>query len=329
MESSDLALLLALDALLQESSVTRAARRLGLSTPAMSHTLARIRERFGDPMLVRSGRAMVLTTRAQAIKPRVRSLVEQADQVFRFEESFSSETVDRTFVVNATDYVLLVLGGALDRMARSQAPNLRLRFVPNTLDDAEMLRHGGSDLAIGIYGDLPPELMTRTLVTDRFVCVLRKKHPLAQRRMTLKRYTDLEHVQVAPRGQPGGYVDGLLRERELERRVVRAVPSFQFAAALVAKSDYVLTLSQRAAIKLAGPLGLVIVEPPLKLEPYALSMVWHPRMDADPAHRWFRELWVQAADEVAGDKHAGARRRLDRSDPTSGSAARRRPAGRR
>ncbi|MDA0267689.1 MAG: LysR family transcriptional regulator [Cyanobacteria bacterium] len=307
MNVSDLSLLIALDALLQESSVTRAAQRVGLSTPAMSHALARIRDRLGDPLLVRAGQGMVLTTRAQTLKPRVHSLVAQAEQLFTLGDTFSPETVDREFVINVTDYVHFVMGRALDRMARQQAPQLRLRFVPTTIDDAEMLRQGNTDLAIGVYDELPPELMTQTLLTDRHVCVLRKGHALAGQRMTLKRFVGLDHVQVAPRGQPGGYMDDLLRGRGLERRVLRAVPSFQVAAALVADSDYVLTLSRRVAIMLATSLELAIVEPPFKLEPYAVNLVWHPRVDADPAHRWLRGLWIAAAAEATGDDHVGAR----------------------
>ncbi|ESA36368.1 family transcriptional regulator [Leptolyngbya sp. Heron Island J] len=307
MNVSDLSLLIALDALLQESSVTRAARRVGLSTPAMSHALARMRDRLGDPLLVRAGQGMVLTTRAQILKPRVHSLVAQAEQLFTLGDTFSPETVDREFVINVTDYVHFVMGSALDRMVRQQAPQLRLRFVPATDEDAEALRQGSTDLAIGVYDELPPEIMTQILITDRPVCVLRKGHALAGQRMTLKRFVGLDHVQVAPRGRPGGRMDDLLHARGLERRVLRAVPSFQAAAALVADSDYVLTLSRRVAIILAASLELVIVEPPLKLEPYAVNLIWHPRVDADPAHRWLRELWVAAAAEVTGDNHVGAR----------------------
>lgn len=303
MNVSDLSLLIALDALLQESSVTRAAERVGLSTPAMSHTLARIRDRLNDPILVRAGQGMVLTTRAQTLKPRVHSLVAQAEQLFTLGDTFSPKTVDREFVVNVTDYVHFVMGSALDRMARQQAPRLRLRFAPATRDDAKALRQGSTDLAIGVYDELPPEIMTRTLITDRPVCVLRKGHALTRQRMTLKRFVGLDHVQVAPRGRPGGRMDDLLRARGLERRVLRVVPTFQAAAALVADSDYVLTLSRRVAIILAASFELVIVEPPLNLEPYAVNLIWHSRVDADPAHRWLRGLWVAAAAEAVGDEH--------------------------
>src|SRR5262249_17459457 len=153
MEPSDLALLVTLDALLQEGSVTGAARRVGLSTPAMSHALARIRLRLGDPLLVRSGRGMVLTPRAEALRPRVHTVVSEARQVLEPERPFAPAQLQRAFVVHATDYVLAVLGLAVDRILQGEAPLVSLRFVPNTPDDPALLRDGGSDLAVGIYGD--------------------------------------------------------------------------------------------------------------------------------------------------------------------------------
>ncbi|MBX3269246.1 MAG: LysR family transcriptional regulator [Sandaracinaceae bacterium] len=319
MESSDLAQLVTLDALLTEESVSGAARRLGLSTPAVSHALARLRERFDDPLLVRAGRTMVLTPRALALRPAVRDAVTVAARVFTRPEPFDPARLSRTFALSATDYVLVVVGPALEARVRAGAPGLDLRFVPNAVDDAERLRRGETDLAVGIYGELPPELRTRVLLTDRLVCVVREGHPRVGRRLGLDAFVRLDHVQVAPRGQPGGYLDDALAERGLARRVVRAVPYFQVALAMVAASDDVLTVSERIARALAPGLGLRIVEPPLPLAPFALSMVWHPRFDADAAHAWLRERLVDAASEVAPVRHEGARRRLD-----AGEAGRRR-----
>lgn len=324
MESTDLGLLVPLDALLQESSVTGAARRVGLSTPAMSHALARIRERLGDPILVRSGRGMLLTPRALALKPQVHSVVTEARRMLEPERPFVAAELSRTFVVHATDYVLTILGAAVDRILRKEAPKVCLRFVPNTPDDAALLRDQGSDLAVGIYGDLPQEMRNRQLLTDRFVCVLRRGHPAAKRRLTLERFVDLPHLQVAPRGKPGGYLDDVLRERGLSRIVARSVPYFVTALGLVAETDYVLTISERIAKRFAEPLSLVVLEVPVKLRPYALSLVWHPRMDGDPGHRFLREVLVRAASEAAGDRHEAPRTRLDATDPTSGQTRKRR-----
>lgn len=324
MESPDLGILVALDALLQEGSVTGAARRVGLSTPAMSHALARIRERLGDPILVRSGRGMLLTPRALALKPQVHDLVAAARRTLEPERPFVARELTRTFVVHATDYVLTILGAAVDRILRDEAPGVCVRFVPNTPDDPALLRDGGSDLAVGIYGDLPQEMRHRQLLTDRFVCVVRRGHPATRRRFTLEQFVGAPHIQVAPRGKPGGYIDDVLHARGLARTVARAVPYFLTALHLAAETDYLLTISERIARRFADALGLALLEVPAKLRPYALSLVWHPRVDGEPAHRFLRDVFVRAAAEAAGDRHDGPRTRLDATDPTSGQTRKRR-----
>ncbi len=318
MESNDLSLLVPLDALLQEGSVTGAARRVGLSTPAMSHALARIRERLGDPVLVRSGRGMLLTPRAQALKDQVHAAVTEARRALAPERPFVPGELSRTFVVHASDYVLTILGGAVDRLLRQDAPAAGLRVVPNTQDDAALLRDQGSDLAVGIYGELPPEMRSRQLLTDRFVCVVRRGHPALRRRFTIEEFVSIPHIQVAPRGRAGGYLDDVLGERGLGRTVARAVPYFLTALQLVAETDYVLTTSERIARRFAEPLSLAVLEVPLKLRPYALSLLWHPRVDADPAHRFLREVFLGASKEVAADRHEGPRTRLDGADRGAG-----------
>jgi DNA-binding transcriptional LysR family regulator len=324
MEPSDMSLLVTLDALLQEGSVTGAARRVGLSTPAMSHALARIRERLGDPLLVRSGRGMVLTPRAEALKPRVHTVVNEARQTLEPERPFVPQELTRAFVIRASDYVLTVLGLVADRILREEAPGVSVRFIPNTLDDPAMLAGGGSDLAVGIYGDLPQEMRSKQLLTDRFVCVVRRDHPDVGERLTLDHFARLLHVQVAPRGKPGGYIDDVLREKGLTRIVARAVPFFLTALHLTAQTDYVLTIPERIAKQMAPSLGLRLLEVPAPLRPYALSLVWHPRFDGDAGHRFMRDALTRAAREAAGDQHKDPSTRLDATDPTSGQTRKRR-----
>jgi DNA-binding transcriptional LysR family regulator len=319
---SDLALLATLDALLQEESVSRAARRVGLSTPAMSHALARIRERLGDPVLVRSGRAMVLTPRAQAMKARVHAVVTEAKQTLESERPFVARELARTFVVRASDYVATVLGPAIDRVLAKAAPLVTLRFVPNSPEDPAKLRDS-ADLAVGIYGDLPAEMRQRQLLTDRFVCVVRRAHPTVREKISLDQFVSLPHVQVAPRGTPGGYIDDVLRDAGRARRVQHAVPFFLAALHLTSKTDYVLTVPERLATRMAPCLDLRVLEVPLSLRPYALSLVWHPRFDADAAHRFVREAFVSAARDAASELHTGARTRLDLTDPASGQSRKR------
>jgi DNA-binding transcriptional LysR family regulator len=323
MESIDLGLLATLDALLQEGSVTGAARRVGLSTPAMSHALARIRERLDDPILVRAGRGMVLTPRAESLRPRVHAVVAEARATLSPERPFVPAELTRGFVLIASDYVTSVLGDTIDRVLSAEAPSTVLRVVPNAVDDPAVLREGRADLAVGIYGELPAEMRSRALLSDRFVVVARADHPEVGKRLSLQRFVRLQHLQVAPRGQPGGYIDDVLRDKGLTRHVARALPYFLPALHLVAKTDYLLTVSERLARRHAEALGLRLFEPPMELRPYALSLVWHPRFDGDEAHRFLREVIVRAAREETGELHPGARTRLDVTDLTSGETRKR------
>jgi len=307
MESRDLGLLLTLDALLQEANVTLAGRRLGLSAPATSHALARIRERLKDPILVRAGRRMVLTPRAEQLRPRVRSLVEEASGVLDAAAQFSPRELQRTFTIFATDHVLLVLGPAVDRILREEAPDVTLRFLPSVVDDWVPLRDGAADLSVCILGHFPQEFRTRKLFTDRFVCAVREGHPRVGKRLTIDEYLALEHVVVAPLGKPS-QVDRVLSGRGQERRIRQVVPYFLAGLHVAATTDCVLTVSERAARALAETMRLRLLEPPLPLEPYALHLLWHPRLENEPANRWLRELFLRAAVEAVPDAPAGGRR---------------------
>ncbi|MGE5358691.1 MAG: LysR family transcriptional regulator [Bacteroidales bacterium] len=300
MESRDLTLLLTLDALLQEANVTLAAKRLGLSTPATSHALARIRERLDDAILVRAGRKMVLTPRAEQLRPQVRSLVEDATRVLSTAVPFSPAGLRRTFTIYTTDHVLLTLGPTVDRILREEAPDVCLRFLPSVTEDWIPLRDGVADLSVCILGHFPPEFRTRRLFTDRFVCAVRADHPRVGRRLTLDDYLALDHIVVSPLGAPS-HVDSVLAARGLSRRIRRVVPFFIVGLLQAASSDYALTVSHRAAIALAPILGLRLVEPPVPLAGYALNLLWHPRLENEPANRWLREVFVRAASEAMPD----------------------------
>ncbi len=318
MNSRDLSLLLALDALLQEGNVTNAARRLGLSTPATSHALARIRERLADPILVRAGRRLVLTPRAEQLRPQVRSLVEEATRALSPTAAFDPGSLERTFTVFTTDHVLLVLGPEVDRILRAEAPGVSLRYLPSVAEDWIPLRDGAADLSVCILGHFPAEFRTRALFTDRFTCVVREGHPVVGHRITLDEYLALEHVVVAPLGRRS-HVDAVLAERGLARRIRRTVPYFLSGLHMVAESDDVLTVSDRAALVLAPVLGLRLLEPPLPLTPYTLNLLWHPRLEHEPANRWLREVFVRAAASVVPGDHA------PRPAGTATSGRRRRP----
>lgn len=301
MQSPDLNLLIALDALLQEGNVSRAAARVGLSTPAMSHALARLRKQLGDPLLVRAGQRMVPTPRAADLRDRVHELATQARDVLAPDAPRDPRTLTRSFRIKTTDHGVALLGPALDR-ALAAAPGVSVHVMPTHREEAVVLRDGTIDLAIGVYdylpySALPGDLRIQQLFEDQFTCVVRAKHPAVGRSLALEQFAALRHIQITPRGEPGGYVDDLLAERGFKRTIARAVPYFLAALALVAESDDVLTVSLRLARRFASRLGLKLVQPPraLGLEPYQVAQLWHPRNDRDAAHRWLRQAVADAA----------------------------------
>lgn len=291
----DANLLVVLDALLAESNVTRAAKRVGLSQSAMSHALGRLRDHLGDPLLVRAGRRMVLTPKAERLAPRIRHIVEEMNALLHDDEGFDPAAHTHAYRLHTTDHIQLVLLPDLDRALAEQAPGIDLHIRSITPHSSDELRRGELDLAIGIFDDAPPDLSQQPLFADRFVCLMRKDHPAAGSKLTLDQYAALPHLLVAPRGEPRGLVDRQLAERGYRRRVARAVPHFLVAPFLVADSDYILTVSERLANTFSAYLDLHVTTPPLPLESYTLYSAWHRRHDNDPAHRWLRETILQVA----------------------------------
>lgn len=298
----DLNLLITLRALLREESVTRAAARLGRSAPAVSQALAKLRALTGDPLLVRAGRGMVPTPRARVLRPQVEALLEEAASVFERGGAFDPSSSRRTFLVHGSDYVIHVLGVALDALLRAEGPGVSLQFMPNTTADPDLVRDGTLDAAIGVYRELHPEIRIQKLFDESLVCVVRLGHPDVRRRLTVERFTQLQHVQIAPRGRGGGVVDDALAALGVQRRVTRRVPFFYAGLVLASCTDLVLTLPRRLALAEAERHGLRVVELPFALAPYAISQIWHPRLEADPAHRWFRQRVLAAAKATAPRK---------------------------
>lgn len=297
LSSIDLNLLLVLDALLETGSVKDAARRLALSPSATSHALARLRDVLGDPVLVRAGRRMVPTTRAEALAPRVRRLLEEAEAVFRRAEGFDPALLRRSFTAITNDYGELMVVCPTSALLAREAPGVDLYSRGAGLDRGVTgLREGIGDVMIGVLSSPPPDIATQRLFRDEFVSLLRAGHPALEQRWTKRRFAALEHVLVAPGGTPRGTVDTLLAEHGLERRVARTVSTFHAAPHLLAQTDYVLTVSRRVAERLAGDLGLVQRKPPVAPEGYWIVLAWHRRHDEDPEHRYLR---VKIAEAVA------------------------------
>jgi DNA-binding transcriptional LysR family regulator len=299
MADIDLNLLIALDALLAEGSVVGAARRLGLSASAMSRTLARLRAATGDPLLVRAGRGLVPTPRATGLRERVRDLAQDAQTVLRpAVASLDLAELKRSFTIRANEGFVEIFAARLVAAVTAVAPNVRLRFAPKPDKDVRALREGLIDLEIGVLGKSGPEVRLQTLFRDHFVCAVRKgHHPLLGRgKVTAERYAACGHVVASRRGHECGPVDEALAALGLSRTVVVVVPSFRAALAVASVSDLVALVTSSFFNATQGhqaksDLSVVRSFPlPVRTEAITVSQMWHPRLEADPAHRWLRGL---------------------------------------
>ncbi len=290
----DLNLLVVLGALLETASVKEAAVRLGLSPSATSHALGRLRDLLGDELLVRAGQSMVLTSRGQRLRPEVLELLQATRSLLSDERDFQPETVRRTFRISAVEYVDFVLLEPLSACLARLAPGLDL-FAVHPGEAPERLRNGSLDLALGVFQSPPADVEVAELMRDRMVCVMRKGHPLATKRLTLPRYLSVPHVLTAPTGGHRAMVDDALEQMGKTRRVARTTTTFDGALRRVASTDYLVTMPERPASRLVDELNLVVRCAPLALPEVRVAMMWHRRQTDDPAHRWMRERLVEVA----------------------------------
>ena len=284
----DFNLLLTLDALLAEGNVARAARRLHLSPSAMSRALARLRETTGDPLLVRAGRGLVPTPRAIELRERIGPLVEEAEAVLRPATRFDPASLQRTFVLRTSEGFVDNFGPELIARMTAQAPGVRFHFLPKSDKDSTPLRDGRIDLETGVVDALVgPEIKTLGLFRDRYACVVRTENPLSRGRITPKRFAGGEHVLFTRKASEPGPIDEALEALGLSRRITAIVGGFAAALALARRSDLIACVPERHTGNLR--VGLHTFKLPLTLAPFTISMLWHPRLDADPAHRWLRQ----------------------------------------
>ena len=285
----DLNLLVALDALLAERNVTRAARRLGLSQPALSAQLARLRDLFGDPLFLPAQRGMTPTARAIELEAPVRQALDQVHGVLAGGRSFDPATANLTVAIAGSDYVQLAVIAPLVLDLRVRAP--RLRIAIRQLDGnvlGQQMEAGVVDLAVMTPSTAPPALRTRRLFHERYVTIARRRHPRLNGKLTLDDFTALEHIVVSPRGGGlSGPVDTALGKLGRERRIAVSAASFLFVPELVARSDLIATVPERLVRERAD--RLQVLEPPLPVEGFTIGLVWHERTHRHPAHRWVRE----------------------------------------
>ncbi|MFE7542103.1 LysR family transcriptional regulator [Streptomyces platensis] len=285
----DLNLLTALDALLEEGSVAGAAARLHVTAPAMSRSLGRIRKATGDQILVRTGRSMVPTTRALAMRAQVHALVQQAHQLLSAQQELDLAALERVFTVRWHDALSAACGTALITAVHRQAPGVQLRLSAEPGTDTPELRRGEVDLESSSSRPTLPDIRHRLVGRDRLVVAVRPGHPLTEGPLSLERYAAAEHLTVSRRGRLHDQIDDALTTCGNERRVVAAGPTAAFALQLALGSDLVVTLPDAVTRAARDQLGLVTLPLPLQLPDVPLYLLWHQRYDDDRAHTWLRE----------------------------------------
>ena len=287
MSRPDFNLLVTLDVLLAEGNVTRAAQRLRLSPSAMSRALARLRETTGDPLLVRAGRGLVPTPRALELRERVSQLVQDGEAVLRLAEKLNLKQIVRTFTLRTSEGFVENFGPDLIARVGEEAPGVRLRFVQKPNKDSAPLRDGAVDLETGVVEKTTAlELRVQALFRDRYIGVVRKGHPLSKGKITPSRYAAGRHICVSREDRDKGPIDEALRPFELERKVVTIVGGFSTALGLARASDLIASVPERHTGNLRA--GMHSFPLPVPVPEFTVSLLWHPRLDADQAHRWLR-----------------------------------------
>lgn len=291
MDAIDLNLLAALDVLLAEGSVTAAARRLGLSVSATSRTLARLRSATGDPSLVQAGRSLVPTPHAEQLAGRVHALTQEVRALLTpATDLMDPALLERTFTIRANEGFVTLFAARLVASITEAAPHVRLRFAPKPDKEPAPLRDGRIDLEIGTAGTSAPEIRSQLILRDSFIGAARRGHPLLAEPITPQRYTAYGHVVTSRRGASKGPVDDALHALGLQRRIIAIVPSFLDAMNIARCSD-LIALVPRSCTRDGGVAaqGLDGFDLPVATPELAISAMWHPRLDADPAHRWLRK----------------------------------------
>lgn len=298
-DDMDLSLLAALEVLLEEASVTRAAGRLGRSVPATSRILGRLRTAFGDPLLVRAGGQLVMTPRAEALRPRLAAVLAEARGLMHA-QAFDPAQLRRRFTLELNEDLAGLLGARLIKAMLAEAPHAELRMTVEGREGEQALRTGNVDLALGSGDNLGPEVISVQLLGERFVGVAREGHPIFDKPIDPVAFAAAGQVVRSRRGVVHGPVDEALAKLGLSRRVVLAMPSAATAIYVAATTDLIaISPSQQARQLIAGGVKARAFQLPIETPPIRVALSWHPRFHADPAHRWFRERVMELAKDIA------------------------------
>lgn len=294
----DLNLLTALDALLDEGSVGGAAARLHVTSPAMSRTLNRIRDKTGDQILVRVGRYMTPTQHALTLRDEVHAIVQRANTVLAPQRELDLAALERSFTIQCHDAIALALAAALIGEIQASAPRVTLRLLAEGAVDTNMLRRGEIDLAISATAPTLAEIHHETIGYDRLVVAMRPDHPLGKQKLTIPRYANAKHLIVSRRGRLFDPVDELLAEHGKTRTVVASAPNSTTALNVVSQSDMIVAVHEKACRATIALLGLRTSPLPLTVSAPPLISAWHSRFDSDRAHAWMRGQVRKAAQVV-------------------------------
>ena len=290
----DLNLLVVFDAVMRERSVTRAAQQVGLSQPAVSHALARLRHMLKDDLLVRTPAGMAPTPRAEQLAGPVRHALGEM-QLALEPEAFVPAQAERCFALAVDNCAAIVVAPALVGAVAAGAPGVRLDLRPSgTLDVEDLIDRGELDLAIGPLTADRERFVASQLFDDAFVAVLRHRHPGTRRSLTAEALARLPELEISSSGDDTGFLDRWLAEQGLARRIAHRAP-YLSAARLLAETDLVAIMRRRVAVVLVANRDLRTVELPGRSPTVATAMLWHRRLDAHPAHRWLRGLIAGAA----------------------------------
>jgi len=291
MTTPDLNLLIILDVLLSEGNVTRAANRLHLSPSATSRALARLRKTIGDPLLVRAGRGLVATPRAIELQAQVSRILQETLAVLRPVTTPDLQTTVKTFTLRTSEGFAENFGPSLIERINIEAPGVKLRFVQKLDKDSTQLRDGTIDFETGVVNSsMGPEVRTQALFRDRFVGVVRTGHFLTQGKMTSQKYANAKHIGIERQGLEMGPIDEAMCALNLERRVTTIVGGFSTAVALARASDLVASVPERHTGNLRA--GMHTFTLPFATPEFTVSLLWHPRFQADPTHRWLRKIVI-------------------------------------
>lgn len=308
----DLNLLVYLDVLLREKNVTKAADQLGITQPAMSNSLRRLRDLFNDPLLIRTSQGMTPTERAQELQPQVREILSQVEQAVQPAAEFKLEESDRVFRIMASDYAESTLIPALLDAVRDTAPHIRLDILTPSDVNFQDIEKGKIDMAINRFNYLPQSFHQTTVWRDNFTCLMSKDNPVLED-FSLDAYLEASHIWVSKTGmgvgvgmtptdtQRLGWVDEALEQIDKHRHIRVFTRHYQVAALLARQPDLIATLPRQAALLSANDDRLVMKTPPFPIVPIELKMAWSPLLQHNPGHTWLRRLIVEIGQQVVSD----------------------------